>query len=135
MQTLKGYIAWKNFELLDKFNPAVRHDVTIVARGEFQTGARARTEERALDYHGRGGGHWYILILVKRHQQFLSDAHCHAPGYDLDLNFFVNQVYTGSSGGFPSQRRAHTQDRAWQEPKIRLALLHALSTKSCEVAS
>ena len=103
MQILKGYISWKNFELVDKFNPAVRHDVTIVARGEFQTGARARTEERALDYHGRGGGHWHILIWIKDISRVCLThiAAAHAPGYDLDLNFFVNQVYSGGSAAFP----------------------------------
>ena len=89
---------------------SVRHVVTIVARGEFQTGARARTEERTLDYHGCGGDHWHILIWLKDISRVCLThvAAAHAPGYDLVLNFFVNQVYTGGSRLSLATKSPHT---------------------------
>ena len=90
---------WNNFELVDKCNLAVRHVVAIVVRGEFQTGARARIAEKALEDHGRGGVHWHVLIWLKDISKVCQThiAAAHALKHDLDLNFFVNQVNTGGS--------------------------------------
>ena len=111
MQVLKGFITgvnvskpvWKNFELSDKFDPSNRQVITVVVRGEFQTGARARPEGKALDYHGRGGIHWHILIWLKDVSRVCLPhmAAAHATPYDVDLSYFVNQVYTGGAPAFP----------------------------------
>ena len=96
MQVLKGLITgvnvskpvWKNFQLSDKFDASNRQVITVIVRREFQTGARARPEGKALDYHGRGGIHLHILIWLQDVSRvcLLHMAAAHATPYDVDLS-------------------------------------------------
>ena len=126
---------WKNFELSDKFDASNRQVLTVVVRGEFQTCARARPEVKALDFHGRRGFHWHILICLKDDSRVCLPhmAAAHATPYDVDLSYFVNQVYTGGAPASPLNEEPTSQNRVWQERSIQVASSESHYRRRCAV--